>query len=122
MTLKMFNENKGFIATTDKDIFAVKIRNETDSVNCSLCDEEVKELQILCQYHLQKNKADSNDELKPCPLCKGKMKLIESSIFGCNYYKFMCMDCKMEFAKVQWNLCDYTKSDVIEDWNRRVDE
>ena len=51
--IKMFSEDTEFIATTNKDIFAVKVRNETESVNCVLSDEEVKELQMLCEYHLQ---------------------------------------------------------------------
>jgi hypothetical protein len=51
--IKMFSEDLGFVAETNKDIFAILVRNEKESVNCFLCDEEVKELQMLCEYHLQ---------------------------------------------------------------------
>ena len=54
MSLKMFSDDTGFIATTNKDIFAVKIRNETESINYILSDTEVRELKALCEYHLQK--------------------------------------------------------------------
>ena len=61
MTLKMFSEDTGFIVTTDKDLFAVQIRNETDSINCILDDEDVRELQILCEYHLQNKKSEKEE-------------------------------------------------------------
>ena len=51
--IKMFNEDLGFIAETNKDVFAIKVRQDNESINYFLSDEEVKELQILCEYHLQ---------------------------------------------------------------------
>lgn len=52
--IKMFSEDLGFIAETNKDIFAILVRNGKESVNCILSDEDVKQLQKLCEYHLQK--------------------------------------------------------------------
>lgn len=64
MTMKMFSEDTNFVAETNKDVFAIKINRYSDadaqsparivSVNYFLSDEEVKELQMLCEYHLQK--------------------------------------------------------------------
>ena len=52
--IKMFGEKSEFIAVTNKDVFTIKIRNENnESVNYFLSDKEVKELQMLCKYHLQ---------------------------------------------------------------------
>ena len=51
--IKMFSVDSGFLAKTNKDVFVVKIRNETQSVNCFLSDEEVRELKTLCEYHLR---------------------------------------------------------------------
>ncbi len=52
--IKMFSEDLGFVAETNKDIFAILVRNGKESVNCILSDEDVKQLQTLCEYHLQK--------------------------------------------------------------------
>lgn len=56
--IKMFSEDLGFVAETNKDIFAIKVRNENESVNCFLSDEDVKELQTLCEYHLQNKRVN----------------------------------------------------------------
>ena len=61
-------------------------------------------------------------ELNPCPICKGKIELSVSPIFGYSYYKFWCKECGMEYSKLKWEFGDYTKSDVIEDWNGEVKE
>ena len=63
MTMKMFSEDTNFVAETNRDVFAIKISRYSDadaqsparnvSVNYFLSDDEVKELQILCEYHLQ---------------------------------------------------------------------
>lgn len=58
--IKMFGEDRKFIVQTNKDIFAIKIDGNTESVNYFLSDEEVEELKTLCEYHLQ-NKVNNND-------------------------------------------------------------
>lgn len=50
--IKMFSEDSRFIAETNKDVFAIKIRSDTQSVNYFLNDEEVRELQTLCKTYL----------------------------------------------------------------------
>lgn len=58
--IKIFSEDLRFVAESNKDIFAIAVRNDKTSVNCFLEDEEVRELQALCEYHLR-NKANNND-------------------------------------------------------------
>lgn len=59
MSIKVFSEDSRFIAGSNKDLFAISISDDTKSVNYFLDDEEVRELQALCEYHL--NKANNND-------------------------------------------------------------
>ena len=54
MSLKMFSEDSKFIAQTNRDVFAIRISRENESINYFLSDTEVKELKALCEYHLQK--------------------------------------------------------------------
>ena len=61
MSIKMFSEDARFIAQSNRDIFAIKITDDTKSINYLLSDEEVRELQILCEYHLQ-NKESEKEE------------------------------------------------------------
>lgn len=61
MSIKMFSEDSRLIAQSDRDIFVIKITDDTKSTNYLLSDEEVRELQILCEYHLQ-NKESEKEE------------------------------------------------------------
>lgn len=61
MSIKMFSEDSRLIAQSDRDIFVIKITDDTKSINYFLSDEEVRELQILCEYHLQ-NKESEKEE------------------------------------------------------------
>ena len=61
MGLKMFSEDLRFIAQTNTDLFAIKVRNDNSSINYLLSDEEVKELQMLCEYHLQYKKSEKEE-------------------------------------------------------------
>ena len=61
MGLKMFSEDLRFIAQTNTDLFAIKVRNDNSSINYLLSDEEVKELQMLCEYHLQIKKSEKEE-------------------------------------------------------------
>ena len=54
MSLKMFSEDSKFIAQTNRDVFAIRISRENESINYFLSDTEVRELKALCEYHLQK--------------------------------------------------------------------
>lgn len=56
MSLKMFSEDSKFIAQTNRDVFAIRISRENESINYFLSDTEVKELKALCEYHLQKER------------------------------------------------------------------
>lgn len=63
MTMKMFSEDTNFVAETNRDIFAIKISRYSDtdaqsparivSVNYFLSDDEVRDLQMLCECHLR---------------------------------------------------------------------
>lgn len=61
-------------------------------------------------------------EIKPCPICKGEIRLSESPMFGYTYYQFWCTECNMGFSKIEWQLGKYTKSQIIEEWNKRAKE
>lgn len=61
MGLKMFSEDLRFIAQTNTDLFAIKVRHDNQSVNYLLSDEEVRELQMLCEYHLQNKKSEKEE-------------------------------------------------------------
>lgn len=61
MSIKMFSEDHRFLAQSDRDLFVIKITDDTKSINYLLSDEEVRELQILCEYHLQ-NKESEKEE------------------------------------------------------------
>lgn len=66
----MFSEDSNFIAQTNNDVFAIEIRRYSDAnanspakvvcVNYFLSDDEVKDLQMLCECHLR-NKVNNND-------------------------------------------------------------
>lgn len=60
--IKIFSEDLRFVAESNTDIFAVMIRGDNNSLNCFLSDEDVRELQALCEYHLR-NKANNNDTI-----------------------------------------------------------
>lgn len=65
MSIKMFSENSRVIVQSDGDVFVIKVSNDNNSINYFLSDEEVRELQILCEYHLQTSgvkKRGMNDE------------------------------------------------------------
>lgn len=59
----MFSEDSNFIAQTNNDIFAIEIRRYSDAdakspakvvcVNYFLSDDEVRDLQMLCECHLR---------------------------------------------------------------------
>lgn len=54
-------------------------------------------------------------ELKPCPFCGGKAKLIEIQEVGC--FRVLCEDCPTSVGKYWY----YKKQDAIKAWNRRAD-
>lgn len=54
MSLKMFSEDSKFIAQTNRDVFAIRISRDNESINYFLSDTEVRELKALCEYHLNK--------------------------------------------------------------------
>lgn len=60
MSMKMFSEDTRFIASTNYDVFAIKIRDDNESLNYILSDDEVRDLQTLCECHLR-NKVNHND-------------------------------------------------------------
>lgn len=60
--IKIYSEDLRFVAESNTDIFAIAVRNDNASVNCFLDDEEVRELQTLCEYHLR-NKVSNNDTI-----------------------------------------------------------
>lgn len=60
MIVKVFSEDLKFIAGSNKDVFTIKVSNDTQTINYFLNDDEVKVLQTLCEYHLR-GKANNND-------------------------------------------------------------
>lgn len=61
MSIKMFSEDARFIVQSNKDIFAIQISRDNKSINYFLSDEEVEELQMLCEYHLQKRESEKEE-------------------------------------------------------------
>ncbi len=54
MIVKIFSEDCNFIAQTNKKVFSIKLSDDTQIINYFLDDEEVRELQMLCEYHLRR--------------------------------------------------------------------
>ena len=65
--------------------------------------------------------AEVKEELKPCPFCRGKIKLDED-----DFYMFCCDKCGagITFAKEleDGTATDCNKKESIEKWNRRVND
>lgn len=53
MIVKIFSDDSKFIAESNKDLLAIKIRGKDETVSYFLTDDEVRELQTLCEYHLR---------------------------------------------------------------------
>ena len=58
-------------------------------------------------------------ELKPCPLCKGRVELRPKMDGRDETYFFLCTKCNMWFEKFVYRA--WGRNAIIEDWNKRVD-
>ena len=54
------------------------------------------------------------DQLKPCPFCGGAVEIVGES----NPFLIWCETCGLEFGHEK----DYKTYQIVEAWNRRVDD
>lgn len=61
-------------------------------------------------------------ELKPCPFCGGKARIVHHSKFGSDYSAVECMSCRAVGEEFSKNYLYSSDEQAIESWNRRVSE
>ena len=58
-------------------------------------------------------------DLKPCPFCGGKAKLMHYKVKNDDWWYVACSHCEIAMDPLMWNI-NRTKEEAVGIWNRRV--